>query len=708
MVRTFLLLISILCAVGDAYSQYKIKETFETAVYPPTGWTENDASDIISRSTSASGFGFGTGSIKADFFNVTSGTSTLTTQSFSNLSGNDTLVFDYAYAPYTGYSPDSLYIRISTDNGATFNVTLGAYLLSNIATATATDFEFTPGAGQWATIKLKLDAAVTGNTSLVQFGFVSNYGNSLFIDNITLGNTPTVDIQALSIENRGTQYFTSSNISPYGKYRNNGTTLATVNVTRTISPGGYSSTLSMTHVTPGEIRTGIFDPFSFSPGNTYTVRDSVYFSGDGDASNDTLSGTFIPKVANTVLLYWNDAASKDSLVTHLNAGGYSGVYDVISMSEYAGSLLAWRSVFALFGTGTSWNDAIRDSLKSFLDNSVAESQKTLAVFGNDLALVNDPIYNNSASISDTTFLRQYLHAQYIGDNWLTSVPLAASVLKGTGSLLPIASSVITDASPDFVKPVNNGVAGLVPFTEDGNGDTATTVIYDGTTYNSLFCTNLYSKFSTNTNMVFTTISQWVFDSSGVLPVELANFSYDVEQNNVNLKWMTVSENNNSGFDIERKLGNSSWQRISFVRGNSTSNTQHSYSYTDNITNAGVYNYRLKQIDFNGNYKYYNLNSEVNIGAPKKFTLKQNYPNPFNPSTNIEYELPDNAKVMINIYDVTGRLAGTLVNDVQNAGYYKVQFDAGKMNLASGLYIYQIVTESPGARNVKSLKMLLIK
>lgn len=702
------IIISILFVFGEAYSQYKINEPFETAAYPPSGWTTANASSILSRSTSVSGFGFGTGSVKADFFNVVSGTAVLNTPVLTTLTSNDTLTFDYAYAPYTSPEPDSLVIKISTDNGATFSITLAAYLLSDIATATGTDFEFSPGASQWATKKLKLNAAVAGNNSQIQFYFSSGFGNNLYIDNVTLGNSLTADVQALSLENSGTMYFTSSSITPYGRYRNNGTSAATFNITRTISPGGYTSLRTITNLHPGAITYAYFDPFTFSPGTPYTVKDSVYMAGDGNPANDTLSHSFTPNVAKTVLIYWNDAASKDSLITHMNSSAYSTFYDVLPMSDYGGSLQPWRTAIVLFGTGVTWNDALRDSMKTFLDNSIGTQKKTLAVFGNDIAYSNDPKINASASPQDTTFLRQYLKAECIGDNWITSIPTAAATLKGLNNFSVISSSIVTDVTPDFIKPVNSAIAGFIPSSEDGNGDTATTILFAGTDYNMLFCTNLYSKFSTNTNIVFDKIAQWVIDSNGVLPVELLSFINEVDNNNVTLKWITSSENNNSGFDIERKLTNNNWQRVNFVQGNGTSNSAHSYSYKDVVTNTGIYSYRLKQIDYNGNYKYYNLSSDVNIGAPKKFTLKQNYPNPFNPTTNIEYELPNDSKVMINIYDVTGRLAGTLVNEVQNAGYYKVAFDAGKMNLASGLYIYQIISESNNVKNTKSLKMMLIK
>ncbi|CAF3816450.1 unnamed protein product [Rotaria sp. Silwood1] len=449
--RKILLIISILFAI-DAYSQYKINENFEAAVYPPAGWTETDTYDIISRSTGASGFGFGTGSVKADFFNVINGASVLNTPVFNTLTGNDTLTFDYAYAPYTDLNPDSLLIKISTDNGATFSIVLASYKLPDIATGPSTDFEFAPGASQWATIKLKLNSSVTGNNSLIQFYVSSAYGNNLYIDNVKLGNTPTTDVQALSLENTGVQYFSSANISPYGKYKNNGTSPATFNVTRIISPGGYSSTKTISNLAAGSTTSAIFDSWSYSPGTPYTIRDSVYLAGDGDHSNDTLSGSFTPNTAKTVLIYWNDAASKDSLIAHLNSSGYGSYYDVLSMSSYSGSLQAWRTVFALFGTGVTWNDALRDSLKSFLDNSVIDEQKTLALFGNDIAYANDPTVNLSASASDTLFLRQYLKAKYIGDNWITSIPSATSTIKGINNFSPVTSCVVTDGTPDFVKP----------------------------------------------------------------------------------------------------------------------------------------------------------------------------------------------------------------------------------------------------------------
>jgi len=172
-----------------------------------------------------------------------------------------------------------------------------------------------------------------------------------------------------------------------------------------------------------------------------------------------------------------------------------------------------------------------------------------------------------------------------------------------------------------------------------------------------------------------------------LPVELLSFTAVVNGNNVSLNWSTTMEENNSGFEIERISFGTGWNKIGSVNGNGTTNIPQSYSFSDNGLNSGRYNYRLKQIDYNGNYKYYNLQNEVIIGVPAKFELGQNYPNPFNPSTTINYELPITNYVSLKIYDMTGREVMQLVNEIKPTGYYTVKFNASM--LSSGMYFYKI-------------------
>ncbi len=192
--------------------------------------------------------------------------------------------------------------------------------------------------------------------------------------------------------------------------------------------------------------------------------------------------------------------------------------------------------------------------------------------------------------------------------------------------------------------------------------------------------------------------------NGTLPVELNAFSSIVNSNNVTLKWSTSEERNNSGFDIERKLVSSSdWQKVNFVEGAGNSSQTVEYSYKDNNLNIGSYQYRLKQIDFNGNYEYFNLQNQVEIGTPQVFELRQNYPNPFNPSTKISFSLPVDSKITLEVYDMSGKMVSRILNnEFRSANYYTVDFNAS--GLSSGMYFYTLKSNN----NVDTKKMLLVK
>ena len=78
--------------------------------------------------------------------------------------------------------------------------------------------------------------------------------------------------------------------------------------------------------------------------------------------------------------------------------------------------------------------------------------------------------------------------------------------------------------------------------------------------------------------------------------------------------------------------------------------------------------------------------------PDKHSLHQNYPNPLNPETIIPYDLPENIFVNITIYDLLGRQVKTLVNQVQNAGFNSIQWNATNdygEPVSAGIYLYQI-------------------
>ena len=200
---------------------------------------------------------------------------------------------------------------------------------------------------------------------------------------------------------------------------------------------------------------------------------------------------------------------------------------------------------------------------------------------------------------------------------------------------------------------------------------------------------------------------WETNIESALPVELSSFTSTVNKNTVQLSWTTSNEINNKGFDIERKSDvNSVWQKSGYIEGKGNSNQSNDYSFSDTKLTTGKYQYRLKQIDFNGNIKYHKLSEEVTIGLPDNFSLSQNYPNPFNPKTKIDYEIPIRGKVVIMIYNQLGQEMLNLINETKDAGYYTAEFDGS--NLASGIYFYRISLTGERKSYSKMLKMALIK
>ncbi len=94
--------------------------------------------------------------------------------------------------------------------------------------------------------------------------------------------------------------------------------------------------------------------------------------------------------------------------------------------------------------------------------------------------------------------------------------------------------------------------------------------------------------------------------------------------------------------------------------------------------------------------------EYSIPLPTEYGLDQNYPNPFNPSTRIDYQIPENNHVTIQIYDILGNLITTLVDEQLEAGYHSVNWNAS--GLASGVYLCRFTSGS----FITTKKLLLMK
>ena len=218
---------------------------------------------------------------------------------------------------------------------------------------------------------------------------------------------------------------------------------------------------------------------------------------------------------------------------------------------------------------------------------------------------------------------------------------------------------------------------------------------------------------------YTKMANLFYDSLKVLLdnislVKLKRFYALSNQDSVILSWETTLELDNYGFEIERSIENSgTWENIGFVEGADNSYKNQWYAFIDNTIDPAndKYKYRLKQVDFDGNFRYL---SELDVGViftdifdsyDNSTALNksvQNYPNPFNSTTIISWQMQVHGHVLIQVYDMLGREVTTLVNNELSAGNHKVEFNAG--NLTSGVYFYRI--ETAQFNTIK--KMLLIK
>ncbi len=219
---------------------------------------------------------------------------------------------------------------------------------------------------------------------------------------------------------------------------------------------------------------------------------------------------------------------------------------------------------------------------------------------------------------------------------------------------------------------------------------------------------LYSLFIDNQNNI------WMAGANGTLlstvvptiPVNLTNFNAFYNDGMVRLDWQTATETNNRSFIIERKNfsftnPSANWEVIGERSGSGTTTETKFYQFIDDNPGTGKNAYRLKQVDYDGSFKYSDV-VEVEFENSMNFELFQNYPNPFNPSTTIEYNLPKDGKSRLTIYDLLGNRVKTESLEYQKAGLHKITIDF--TDFSSGIYIYEIKSSEFVARK----KMIFLK
>ncbi|KAA3612044.1 MAG: T9SS C-terminal target domain-containing protein, partial [Calditrichaeota bacterium] len=180
------------------------------------------------------------------------------------------------------------------------------------------------------------------------------------------------------------------------------------------------------------------------------------------------------------------------------------------------------------------------------------------------------------------------------------------------------------------------------------------------------------------SQAFSLIMSGAHFSDNSLPVELSSFAATQIETGIKLSWSTESENKNMGFEIYKAEEDGEFELIADyntnpqLRGAGNSSTKNDYKFIDSDINLGkIYRYKLADMDYSGRRTFHDaisiLASKTKFGLNKnelladEYILLDNYPNPFNPATTLSFNIPNQEKVNLSIYNALGQLVTTLVN-----------------------------------------------
>ncbi|MEM6698593.1 MAG: hypothetical protein AAF599_09365, partial [Bacteroidota bacterium] len=151
---------------------------------------------------------------------------------------------------------------------------------------------------------------------------------------------------------------------------------------------------------------------------------------------------------------------------------------------------------------------------------------------------------------------------------------------------------------------------------DGHGEKEDIFLNLGTTYYIQVAT---SNLVVSDRDVITEIEEVTY-----LPVEILSFEAKVQKNQTRISWKTASEHNNKGFELQRSQNAKSWKPLSFIKGENNSLTPKLYEWMDTIPFSGINYYRLKQIDYDGDYEFSQVISVTLDVSSSNWMV---YPNP---------------------------------------------------------------------------------
>lgn len=302
-----------------------------------------------------------------------------------------------------------------------------------------------------------------------------------------------------------------------------------------------------------------------------------------------------------------------------------------------------RAIFAVYPNGNTWNPSeVRIDALSFVNNQ-SNGIDSATVFQR-IAVVNH------LPVANPVRIRVYYNSSELS----SEVPLSAYPTQGWFKHEEDKPQIEADLLPMYL--LRSRAIELIP-DSSGMQFGLDFVEFHGITNFSSF------GFTGNTSDV-------------VLPVTWLSFSVEHEnqKRNALLKWVTATEKDNEGFEIEHSTDGISFTKIGFVEGSGTTSLINSYSYTHMKVTSGINYYRLKQIDFNGDSNY----SQVRVLHSGE--ANENMINCFpNPSSGEFYITSTNTIKDLTLVDAIGKI----ITKINNIGETSITFE--NLDLKNGIY-----------------------
>ena len=625
----------------------KLFQNFEATTWPPTGWTNTGTTTIWSRSTAASGYGTGLASARAYFYGISSGTGILQTLTFTATSAGESLMFDHAYANYSSPANDSLRILSSTNGGSTWTILSKVRCGDSLQTAPNTSGNFVPTAAQWGT---KTYVLPTGTNRLRFYGY-TDYGNNLYLDNIQVGASGTVTPVYVT----GDPFYIYKSMDLGSTWD----TLGFLSPTQPITSTYYSTSLSTTGDTIFTVGAYGMMNKRFSASNTVCYRqDWNWWTSTNNAVEVFDNIIMIPSSYSSILRSTNLGSTWDtSKVNYSYSGTLYSISKVNNTTAWVGG--SGGHTYYTTDAGASWTESTNNTTSTiynvnFVNANTGWLFATGATGGIEKTTDGGTTWVNQTAtgVTSTIYGSCMLDAN---TGWLVGNSGKVSMTTDGGTTWTAQTSNYSSTLRN-IDMINANTGWMVGYSATVRGTTDGGTTWDTVslphTYPSLYAVDFVDEWNGMVvgayGVTYRTRdagATWVFENTGTY-------------SHYGVKMMTTD----SGFIA--------------------SSSGYVLKYAEKLTGGNTYTHEV----------------------PVNYELSQNYPNPFNPMTTIQFGLPKAGRVSLKIYDVSGRLVRTLVNNEGlNEGTFKYTFNGS--DIASGVYFYSLIVNGD---LINTKKMVLVK